>query len=177
MVQAHSWALSYDIDIIIRRTLVYSILTVLLAGVYFGSIVLLQQLFRPLFGPDHDLAIVASTLVIAALFQPLRRRIQATIDRRFYHPRYDASRNLIAFSTNLHDEVDLMLLTQPGGHRRGRAAAGACVVALVAGRWSEGAAAEDGSELSSFQRPSSLSVSSRRCKDCLPCLLTQSHVR
>ena len=101
----------YDIDVIINRTLVYSTLTALLALLYWGSVVLLQQLFRPFVGGGNNLAIVASTLVIAALFQPLRRRIQATIDRRFYRRKYDAARTLQAFSAKLRDEVDLNRLT------------------------------------------------------------------
>ena len=101
----------YDIDVIIRRTLVYSILTALLAGVYFGGVVVLQQAFRPMVGPQNDLALVASTLGIAALMQPLRRRVQAFIDRRFYRRKYDAATTLAAFSARLRDEVELDRLT------------------------------------------------------------------
>ena len=86
-------------------------MTALLALVYVGSVVVLQQLFSPIVGTGNDLALVASTLAIAGLFQPLRRRIQASIDRRFYRRKYDAARILTAFSTHLRDEVDLERLT------------------------------------------------------------------
>ncbi|HYN87021.1 MAG TPA: hypothetical protein VER55_00755 [Ardenticatenaceae bacterium] len=101
----------YDIDILINRTLVYGLLTGALGLVYFGSVVLLQALFRLLTGQGDDFAIIVSTLGIAALFQPLRRRIQAAIDRRFYRRKYDAEQVLAAFSTTLRDEVDLDRLT------------------------------------------------------------------
>jgi len=101
----------WDIDVIIRRTLIYSVLTALLALIYLGSIVVLQALLRPLVGADAELATVASTLAIGALFQPLRRRIQAVIDRRFYRRKYDAARTLDAFSGRLRNETDLQMLT------------------------------------------------------------------
>lgn len=101
----------YDIDIIINRTLVYGTLTGLLALIYFGSVVVLQGLFRSVTGQESNLAIVIATLVSAALFQPLRHRLQIVIDRRFYRSRYDAARTLAAFNTRLRDEVDLATLT------------------------------------------------------------------
>ena len=97
----------YDIDLIINRTLVYGVLTAALALVYVGSIVLLQGLFRALTGGTSQLAVVASTLAIAALFVPLRRRVQAFIDRRFYRRKYDVAKTLQAFNTRLRDDVDL----------------------------------------------------------------------
>jgi hypothetical protein len=101
----------YDIDVIVNRTLVYGTLTTALAAAYVGGVVLLQGTFRVLTGQESQLAIVASTLAIAALFGPLRRRIQAFIDRRFYRKKYDAAKTLEAFSTKLRDEVDLAQLT------------------------------------------------------------------
>jgi hypothetical protein len=101
----------YDVDLLINRTLVYGVLTASIAAIYFGSVVLFQQFFRDLTGQRSDLAIVGSTLVIAALFQPLRPRIQALIDRRFYRRRYDAAKVLTAFGTASRDEVDLARLT------------------------------------------------------------------
>jgi len=102
----------YDIDIIINRTLVYGSLTVLLVLVYFGGVTATQTLFRYLTGQEQQpqLAVVVSTLAIAALFTPLRRRIQSFIDRRFYRRKYDARKTLEAFSTKLRDETDLEAL-------------------------------------------------------------------
>jgi hypothetical protein len=97
----------YNIDLLINRTLVYGSLTVVLALVYSGSVVLFQELFRTLTGSDSQLAVVVSTLAIAAMFQPLRRRIQASIDRRFYRRKYDARKTLEAFSAKLREETDL----------------------------------------------------------------------
>jgi hypothetical protein len=97
----------YDIDVVINRTLVYGVLTAALALVYVGSIVLLQGLFRALTGETSQLAVVASTLAIAALFVPLRRRVQAFIDRRFYRRKYDMATTLQAFNARLRNDVDL----------------------------------------------------------------------
>jgi hypothetical protein len=103
----------YDIDQIINRTLVYGSLTVMLALVYFGGVATTQAIFRGLTAQEEQpqLAIVISTLVIAALFNPLRRRIQAFIDRRFYRGKYDAAKTLEAFSAKLRDETDLDALS------------------------------------------------------------------
>jgi hypothetical protein len=97
----------YDIDIIINRTLVYGSLTATLVALYFGGIVVLQRIFVALTGQQSTLAVVASTLLIAALFNPLRRRIQSFIDRRFYRRKYDARKTLEDFSVKLRDETDL----------------------------------------------------------------------
>lgn len=103
----------FDIDVIFNRALVYGALTVTLAAVYFGSVVALQQMMRLLSGQQSQPAwiVVVSTLVIAALFQPLRRSLQATIDRRFYRSRYDAARTLQRFAVSLRSEVDLAQLS------------------------------------------------------------------
>jgi hypothetical protein len=100
----------YDIDLLINRTLVYGTLTATLVTLYFGGIVLLQRVFVALTGERSTLAVVASTLLIAALFSPLRRRIQSFIDRRFYRRKYDARQTLEGFSTKLRDETDLEAL-------------------------------------------------------------------
>jgi hypothetical protein len=102
----------WNIDIIINRTLVYGTLTGILSLVYVGSILLLQYLLRGIISQDNSVAIVISTLVIAALFQPLRRRIQGIIDRRFYRHKYDAARTIAAFSATLRNEVDLTQLNE-----------------------------------------------------------------
>jgi hypothetical protein len=100
----------YDIDVVINRTLVYGSLTATLVLLYAGSVVILQYASRALTGGESQLAIVASTLVIAALFNPLRRRIQNLIDRRFYRKKYDAQKTLSAFSKTLREETDLEAL-------------------------------------------------------------------
>ena len=103
----------YEIDIIINRTLVYGSLTVALALTYFGGVATMQAIFRALTGQEQQpqLAIVVSTLVIAALFNPMRHRIQAFIDRRFYRRKYDAAKTLESFSAKLRDETDLDALS------------------------------------------------------------------
>jgi hypothetical protein len=101
----------WDVDIIINRTLIYGALTVSLTLLYFGGIAVLQRVFVALTGQQSTLAVVASTLLIAALFNPLRRRIRAVIDRRFYRRKYDARKTLEVFSTKLRDETDLGALS------------------------------------------------------------------
>jgi hypothetical protein len=97
----------YEIDVVINRTLVYGPLTALLVLFYLAGVVSLQYVFRALTGQESQIAIVASTLLIAALFTPLRRRIQSFIDRRFYRSKYDARKTLEAFSAKLRDKTDL----------------------------------------------------------------------
>ena len=102
----------FDIDIIIRRTLQYAILTVVLGLIYFGGIVLLQNIFSGLFGAtESPLITVISTLTIAALFNPLRSRIQVFIDRRFFRSKYDAEKALTDFAAVARDEVDMVRLS------------------------------------------------------------------
>src|SRR5919112_140150 len=101
----------YEIDLIINRALVYGSLTAMLVALYLGGIVLLQRVFVTFTGQRSTLAVVASTLLIAALFNPLRRRIQYFIDRRFYRSKYDARKTLEAFSTKLRDDTDLEALS------------------------------------------------------------------
>jgi MFS family permease len=108
----------YDIDIVIKRTLVYGVLTALLAAGYFGSIMALQGIgslvfqvpFRAITGQESTLATVAATLAMAALFNPLRRRIQSFIDRRFYRKKYDAAKTVATFSARLRNETDVEVL-------------------------------------------------------------------
>jgi hypothetical protein len=109
ILRYHLW----HIDIIINRTLVYGALTVSLALVYFGGVAATEAIFRTFTGQEqqHQLAIVISTLVIAALFNPLRRRIQGFIDRRFYRRKYDARKTLVAFSAKMRNETDLDTLS------------------------------------------------------------------
>jgi hypothetical protein len=102
----------YEIDLLINRALVYGSLTVMLALVYVGGVVGLQAAFRALTGQESTLAVVASTLTIAALFGPLRRRVQALVDRRFYRKKYDAAKTLAAFNARLRDETDLEALSK-----------------------------------------------------------------
>jgi len=97
----------YDVDLIINRTLVYGALTAALVAVYFASVIVLQTLFRGLTGQTSQLAVVGSTLAIAALFNPLRRNVQALVDRRFYRRKYDAAQTLAAFSAAARDETNL----------------------------------------------------------------------
>jgi hypothetical protein len=102
----------WDVDVLINKTLVYGLLTGTLVALYAGCIIGLQALLRGLFHQTSEVAIVISTLLIAALFQPLRKRIQAGVDRRFYRRKYDAAKTLEAFSATLRNELDLNQLRE-----------------------------------------------------------------
>jgi hypothetical protein len=101
----------FDIDLIVRRTLVYTLLTATLVLVYFGVVTLLQSLFSSLTGQQSPLAVVISTLVIAALFNPLRQRLQNFIDRRFFRQKYDAQQAIETFAATARDSAELDQLT------------------------------------------------------------------
>jgi hypothetical protein len=101
----------YDIDLLINRTLVYGLLTTLLAGVYAGMVLVLGQLFGGIGDQPPSWAVASATLAVAALFQPARRRIQQAVDRRFNRRRYDAARTVEAFSTRLREQLDLDTLS------------------------------------------------------------------
>jgi hypothetical protein len=102
----------YDIDLLINRTLVYGSLTAVLALMYFEGVTRTQSIFRAITGQQSTVAVVASMLVLAALFNPSRHRIQAFIDRRFYRSKYDARKTLEAFFFKLRDETDLEALNE-----------------------------------------------------------------
>jgi hypothetical protein len=108
IVRHHVW----DIDVIIRRTLVYTVVSAVLAALYLGSVVVLQSLFQALTGQRQgEWVTVVSTLGIAALFAPVRQRVQRAVDQRFYRRKYDAARTLEAFGRTLRDETDLPRLS------------------------------------------------------------------
>jgi hypothetical protein len=97
----------WDIDLIIRRTFTYTAITALLAAVYLGAVTLLQDVFSSVIGSESPLAVVISTLAIAALFTPLRRRVQTFVDRRFNRSKYNAEQTLEAFAEAMRDDVEL----------------------------------------------------------------------
>jgi hypothetical protein len=97
----------YDVDVIIRRTLVYACLVAVLAAVYLGGVTLVGALLRTVTGSSGTVAVTVSTLAVAGAFQPLRRRIQRTVDRRFFRSGYDAQAAVAAFSGRLREEIDL----------------------------------------------------------------------
>jgi len=101
----------YDIDLIIRKTVQYGVLSALLALAYFGSVVLLQTVVGQATDAQSPLVIVVSTLLIAALFAPLRKRVQTAVDRRFYRQKYDAQQVLAQFAITARDETDMDKLT------------------------------------------------------------------
>lgn len=101
----------YDINLIIRRTLTYGLLTAMLVAVYILGVLLLQSIFRAVTGQESPLAIIISTLTIAALFNPLRGRLQEVIDRRFFRHKYDAGQTLARFANTTRDEVDVEVVT------------------------------------------------------------------
>ena len=115
----------WDIEVVIRRTTTYAVVTGLLVLVYFATVVVLQRLFTMITGQNSTVAVVLSTLLIAALFLPMRRRVQDAIDRRFFRRKYDAEKVLKAFAATVRDETDLDALTaelnarHPGDHAAG----------------------------------------------------------